>query len=308
LKNYNEFYNWIDSLRNQFWHKWMVYYCTQKQYIQSQLNEQVCVFSFPWRRRLNSKILGILTFYVSIVFIDFIFLWVFFLSFLDEDFLGKKFWPFYFFGFYIFIVFIILIFLQMCVFSLILDEDLLGWKFCPFLMFCSSVIHCFYHFDIFTDVCFFLFSWRRRFRLKILSILFFLYVFIVFIVLIFLPINRVFTITSLLFILHIFSYLITYCLILRDYYMTFSILALVSAWDSHINPDSEAGGLIWVEGWYQGRYGKFHVIIYLSHILLWLLYDRKDLWTDKLRKNKSLRELPFVQLANIFVSSFVQWR
>ena len=110
------------------------------------------------------------------------------------------------------------------------------------------------------------------------------YIFIVFIVLIFLPINRVFTLTSLLFILHIFSYLITYCLILRDYYMTFSILALVSAWDSHINPDSEAGGLIWVEGWYQGRYGKFHVIIYLSHILLWLLYCRKDLWTDKLRK------------------------
>ena len=186
------------------------------------------------------------SFYVSIVFIDFIFLWFFLLSFLDEDFLGKKFWPFYFFGFYIFIVFIILIFLQMCIF--------------------------------------FLFSWRRRFRLKILSILFFLYVFIVFIVLIFLPINRVFTLTSLLFILHIFSYLITYCLILRDYYMTFSILALVSAWDSHINPDSEAGGLIWVEGWYQGRYGKFHVIIYLSHILLWLLYCRKDLWTDKLRK------------------------
>jgi hypothetical protein len=31
--------------------------------------------------------------------------------------------------------------------------------------------------------------------------------------------------------------------------------------NSHINPDSEAGGLI------PGRYGKFHVIIYLSHIL-----------------------------------------
>jgi hypothetical protein len=37
------------------------------------------------------------------------------------------------------------------------------------------------------------------------------------------------------------------CLI-RDYYMTFSILALVLALDSHIKPDSEAGGLIWVEG------------------------------------------------------------
>jgi hypothetical protein len=30
----------------------------------------------------------------------------------------------------------------------------------------------------------------------------------------------------------------------------------------------KAGGLIWVEGWYQGRYGQFHVIIFLSHILL----------------------------------------
>jgi hypothetical protein len=30
-----------------------------------------------------------------------------------------------------------------------------------------------------------------------------------------------------------------------------------------IKPDSEAGGLIWVESWYQGRYGKFHVIIHI---------------------------------------------
>jgi hypothetical protein len=44
---------------------------------------------------------------------------------------------------------------------------------------------------------------------------------------------------------------------------------LVSARDSHIKPDSEAGWLIWVEGGYQGRYGKFHVIIYFSHILHW---------------------------------------
>jgi hypothetical protein len=36
--------------------------------------------------------------------------------------------------------------------------------------------------------------------------------------------------------------------IIRDYYMTFSISALVLARDSHIKPDSEAGGLIWVEG------------------------------------------------------------
>jgi hypothetical protein len=44
---------------------------------------------------------------------------------------------------------------------------------------------------------------------------------------------------------------------LRDYYMTFSISTLVLAWDSHIKPDSKGGGLIWVDGWYQGPYGKF---------------------------------------------------
>jgi hypothetical protein len=37
-------------------------------------------------------------------------------------------------------------------------------------------------------------------------------------------------------------------MIIRDYYMTFSISALVLARDSHIKPDSEAGELIWVEG------------------------------------------------------------
>ena len=49
--------------------------------------------------------------------------------------------------------------------------------------------------------------------------------------------------------------------------MTFSISVLVLARDSHIKPDSEAGGLMWVEGLYQGPYGKFHAIIFLSYIL-----------------------------------------
>jgi len=35
---------------------------------------------------------------------------------------------------------------------------------------------------------------------------------------------------------------------IRDYFMTLSISALVSARDSHIKPDSGTGGLIWVEG------------------------------------------------------------
>jgi len=91
------------------------------------------------------------------------------------------------------------------------------------------------------------------------------------------------------------------CCILRDYYMTFSISALVSARDSHIKPDSEAGGLIWIEGWYQGRYGKFHVIIYLSHILHWLFPSIDFYIADKIFEltnceNKSLRELPLFNL------------
>jgi hypothetical protein len=36
--------------------------------------------------------------------------------------------------------------------------------------------------------------------------------------------------------------------IIRNYYMTVSISALVSARESHIKPDSEVGGLTWVEG------------------------------------------------------------
>ena len=43
-------------------------------------------------------------------------------------------------------------------------------------------------------------------------------------------------------------YLLVYCVI-RDYYMTFSISALVPVRDSHIKPDSEAGGLLWVDGY-----------------------------------------------------------
>ena len=89
--------------------------------------------------------------------------------------------------------------------------------------------------------------------------------------------------------------------------MTFSISALVSGQDSHIKPDSEVGGLIWVKGWYQGRYGKFHVIIYLSHILHWLLFCRQDIWTHKLRKSILLK-FAFVQHAHIFVSSLVSKR
>jgi hypothetical protein len=91
--------------------------------------------------------------------------------------------------------------------------------------------------------------------------------------------------------------------------MTFSITALVLARDSHIKPDSEAGGLIWVEGWYQGRYGKFHVIIFLSHILHWPFpsidfYIAKKIFELTNCENKSLRELP---LFNFHIFLFRVW-
>ena len=86
-------------------------------------------------------------------------------------------------------------------------------------------------------------------------------------------------------------------IIIRDYYMTFFISVLVLVRDSHIKPDSKAGGLTWVEGWYQGRYGKFHVIIFLSHILHWPFpsidfYIAKKIFELTNCENKSLRELP----------------
>ena len=91
--------------------------------------------------------------------------------------------------------------------------------------------------------------------------------------------------------------------------MTFFISTLVLARDSHIKPDSEAGGLLWVEGWYQGPYGKFHIIIFLSHILHWpfpsiVFYIAKKIYEQTNCENKSLtKRVAFVQLANIFASS-----
>ena len=71
--------------------------------------------------------------------------------------------------------------------------------------------------------------------------------------------------------------------------------------DSHIKPDSEAGVLIWVGGWYKGRYGKCHVIIYLSQILHWLFssndfYIAEKIFEQTNCENKSLRELPLFNL------------
>ena len=83
--------------------------------------------------------------------------------------------------------------------------------------------------------------------------------------------------------------------------MTFFISALVLARDSHIKPDSEAGGLIRVEGGYQVRYGKFHVIIFLSHISHCPfpsidVYIAKTIYEQANCENKSLIELPLLNL------------
>jgi hypothetical protein len=81
--------------------------------------------------------------------------------------------------------------------------------------------------------------------------------------------------------------------------MQFSISSLVSALDSYQlppPPPSFAVGLdMGVSAWWQGQYGKCHVIIYLSHILLWLFSSINFYMAGKI----------FEQLANIFVSSLV---
>jgi hypothetical protein len=53
---------------------------------------------------------------------------------------------------------------------------------------------------------------------------------------------------------------------------------------------------MWVEGWYQGRYGKLYVIIYSSHILHLLFLSIDFYIAEKIFElinceNKSLREL-----------------
>jgi hypothetical protein len=85
---------------------------------------------------------------------------------------------------------------------------------------------------------------------------------------------------------------------LRDYY-THDIF--------HIGPGIsprlpyQARQLIWVEGWYQEPYGKFHVIIFLSHILHWPFpsidfYIAKKIYEQTNCENKSLIELPLFNL------------
>ena len=101
-------------------------------------------------------------------------------------------------------------------------------------------------------------------------------------------------------------------LILRDYYMTFPISALVS--HSPRRPYQArqrrfAVGLdMGVTGWYQGRYGKFHIIIYLSHILHWLLYWRKSLNWRIAKKVDTCKYFCFSSLVSKRYQTSVQWR
>ena len=75
----------------------------------------------------------------------------------------------------------------------------------------------------------------------------------------------------------------------RDYYMTFSISALVLARYSHTSPTAK------LEGWYGSRllpgtiwkiscHNLFITYFTLTFSKHWLLYCKKDLWTDKLWK------------------------
>jgi hypothetical protein len=57
--------------------------------------------------------------------------------------------------------------------------------------------------------------------------------------------------------------------------------------------------------WYQERYGKFHVIIFLSHILHWPFpsiefYIAKKIFELTNCENKSLRELPLFNIESGF--------
>jgi len=72
--------------------------------------------------------------------------------------------------------------------------------------------------------------------------------------------------------------------IIRDYCMIFSILAVVSARDSHIKPGSESGGLTPRTIWQILCHNLFFTYFTLTFFKHWLLYCRKDRWTDKLRK------------------------
>jgi hypothetical protein len=67
-----------------------------------------------------------------------------------------------------------------------------------------------------------------------------------------------------------------------------------------------------IEDWYQGRYEKFHVIIFLSHILHWPFpsidfYTAKKIFELTNYENKFLRELPLFNLQIFFYIENIYW-
>jgi hypothetical protein len=84
--------------------------------------------------------------------------------------------------------------------------------------------------------------------------------------------------------------------ILRDYYMIFFIPALVSARDSHIKSDSEAGGLISGTIWKISWHNLFITYFTLTFFKYLLLYCRKDFLKWQIAKINSLREFSLFNL------------
>ena len=98
----------------------------------------------------------------------------------------------------------------------------------------------------------------------------------------------------------VISHLPSYWVVVPNNF-SFITIRLADVFAMNIKPDSEAGWLIWVEGWYQGRYGKYQVIIYFSHIVHWpfssiYFYIAVKIFELTNRENKSLRELPLFNL------------
>jgi hypothetical protein len=91
--------------------------------------------------------------------------------------------------------------------------------------------------------------------------------------------------------------------IIRDYHMTFSILALVLARDSHIKPDSEAGGLIPGTIWKISCHNLLITYFTLTFSNHWLLYCKKIFELTNY-ENKFLKESCLCSTCKYFCFKF----
>jgi hypothetical protein len=80
--------------------------------------------------------------------------------------------------------------------------------------------------------------------------------------------------------------------------MIIPLKALVSARDSHIKPDSEAGWLIRVEGWYIWKISCHNLFITYSTLTFFCIdfYIAEEIFELTNCENKSIRELPLLNL------------